>query len=335
MKIGLDTHPAAPAGSCIQHLAKLLAEHAPQHEYIVGCEPDERLDIYHGFRCGVSAVSRRRTAATVLTVTDLRFLRDPRLFGLSERLFRLRRYRRALRSAARVIALNTPAREELIEGARVDPQRVEVMVALGAPVPQAPPDEAELEFVRRKYALPEEFVLMVGAVDERCHHPAVFDALLASGYPADFVVCGRRTPCSDRLLAHARRRHAASRVDFVYEFEPRELAAFFRLARAFVHLPDASDGAAVAPVVGALRAAVPMVLGDTPVNRETAGPAALYVRPGDSAGLAEALERTLSDERLRQELCGRMRCRAELFSERAVALRLAEIYASLRREAAY
>ena len=332
MKIGLDTHPAAPAESYFQHLAKLLSEYAPQHEYVVGGEEGEAFDIYHGFRCEAPAVSRRGRGVTVLTVSDLRFLHDPRLFDLSERLFRLRRYRQALRSAARVIALNASAREELAEGVRVDPRKIEVVMPLGVSAEQASPSEAELEFVRRKYALPEEFVLMVGEIGDRCRQPAVFEALLATGYPAGFVVCGRRTPCSDRLLAFARKRHAAARVDFVYEFEPRELAAFFRLAQAFVHLPEASAGASVAPVVEALRAEVPMVLSDTPVNREAAGPAALYVHPEDSAGLAVALERTLSDERFRREMRDRERHRARLFAGRAVAQRLSEIHAALQRE---
>ena len=33
MKIGFDDTPAAPAGTYSQHLARLLAEYAPEHEY--------------------------------------------------------------------------------------------------------------------------------------------------------------------------------------------------------------------------------------------------------------------------------------------------------------
>ncbi len=35
MKIGFEETPAAPAGTYSRHLAKLLAEYAPEHEYIV------------------------------------------------------------------------------------------------------------------------------------------------------------------------------------------------------------------------------------------------------------------------------------------------------------
>ena len=35
MKIGFEDTPAAPAGTYSRHLAELLAEYAPEHEYIV------------------------------------------------------------------------------------------------------------------------------------------------------------------------------------------------------------------------------------------------------------------------------------------------------------
>ena len=34
MKIGFEDTPAAPAGTYSRHLAELLAEYAPEHEYI-------------------------------------------------------------------------------------------------------------------------------------------------------------------------------------------------------------------------------------------------------------------------------------------------------------
>lgn len=84
------------------------------------------------------------------------------------------------------------------------------------------------------------------------------------------VVCGRRTAYSDSLLEFARGRHMASRVDFIYELSPDDLPALFRLAHAFVYLPDAGIEASIVPVVEAMRAGVPMVLSDTQLNREAA-----------------------------------------------------------------
>ena len=392
MKIGFEETPAAPAGTYSRHLAKLLAEYAPEHEYIVDGARYKELDLYHGFRPGLPLPLLRRIPS-VMTVDNLNFLRYPHLYSLPERLVLLRLYRRALRSASRLITVNRDAREELSERLRIDPGRIEVVMPLAARVPHEPPAGAQLEAVRRKYMLPAEFILMLGTVEERHNHKVLFEAVGSLGErerairaeglraaqraaatagpelpglaadrdpgrgaaaaagrggirgeaPADtavrpaassaervgIVVCGRRTAYSDSLLEFARGRHMASRVDFIYELSPDDLPALFRLAHAFVYLPDAGIEASIVPVVEAMRAGVPMVLSDTQLNREAAGDAAAYVRPEAAGEVAAALENVLSDANFRREMKARERRRAELFSEYAVARRLIDIYSSL------
>ena len=163
--------------------------------------------------------------------------------------------------------------------------------------------------------------------DLRSFRPSVCNRLDRN--TSGIVVCGRRTVYADSLLEYARGRHMASRVDFIYELSPDDLPALFRLAHAFVYLPDAGIEASIVPVVEAMRAGVPMVLSDTQLNREAAGDAAAYVRPEAAGEVAAALENVLSDVNFRREMKARERRRAELFSEYAVARRLIDIYSSL------
>ena len=177
MKIGFDDTPAAPAGTYSQHLARLLAEYAPEHEYIIDGKRCTEFDLYHGFRPGLPFPVLLRRIPCVMTVHNLNFLRYPHLYSLGERLVLLRLYRRMLRSASRVITVNRDAREELSDRLRIDPGRIEVVMPLAARMPQNPPDGAELEGVRRKYALPRDFVLMLGTVEPRHNQEVLFEAL--------------------------------------------------------------------------------------------------------------------------------------------------------------
>lgn len=177
MKIGFDDTPAAPAGTYSQHLARLLAEYAPEHEYIIDGKRCKEFDLYHGFRPGLPFPVLLRRIPCVMTVHNLNFLRYPHLYSLGERLVLLRLYRRMLRSASRVITVNRDAREELSDRLRIDPGRIEVVMPLAAHMPQNPPDGAELEGVRRKYALPRDFVLMLGTVEPRHNQEVLFEAL--------------------------------------------------------------------------------------------------------------------------------------------------------------
>ena len=177
MKIGLDTAPAALRGTYFQHLASVLARYAPEHEYVIGAEVNDGVDLYHGFRSSLPLSVHLRRVPSVMTVPNLNFLRYPHLYTFAERLFVLTLYRRALRRAGRVITVSTPAREELSERLNIDPSKIEVMVPLAVPAPRGNPSQAELEYVRRKYALPEHFILMIGTVEPRHNHQAGFAAL--------------------------------------------------------------------------------------------------------------------------------------------------------------
>ena len=177
MKIGFDDTPGAPAGTYSRHLARLLAEYAPEHEYIIDGKRCKEFDLYHGFRPGLPFPVLLRRIPCVMTVHNLNFLRYPHLYSPGERLVLLRLYRRMLRSASRVITLDRGAREELSDRLRIDPGRIEVVMPLAAQVPREPPAEAELEAVRRKYALPRDFVLMLGTVEPRHNHEVLFEAL--------------------------------------------------------------------------------------------------------------------------------------------------------------
>ena len=328
-----------------------------------------------------------------MTVQNLNFARYPHLYSLPERLVLLRLYRRALRSASRLITVNRDAREELSErlgstrgasrsscpsprasrtnrlpvrssrrcgaiaclptsssscsapsksaittrcysrrssslGERERAIRAEGLGAAQreavAPDPELPGLAAGRARGRGAAAAAGRGGVATGMRGEARRMLAVPPAA-SSAERVGIVVCGRRSVYADSLLEYARGRHMASRVDFIYELEPDDLPALFRLAHAFVYLPDAGIEASIVPVVEAMRAGVPMVLSDTQLNREAAGDAAAYVRPEAAGEIAAALENVLSDANFRREMKARERRRAELFSEYAVARRLIDI----------
>lgn len=328
MIIGLEPCPVTTTGGYSECLCELFPRYAPEHEYVVDCNNRDDLDIYHGFG-SVPPSFRGRRASHVVTVRNLRCLCDPQLFSWKERLSVLRLYRKTVRTADRLIVLNGRAGCELVRRLEIDARRIEVVLPLAACPPAREPDERRLESVRMKYGLPDRFLLTLGPVESRRHLPELVDAMLDAQGRFSCVVCSRRTPGSDRLLAYARKVRAAARLELLYEWSPDDLPALFRLAFAFVRLSDVETEAPVAPIVEAMRAGLPLVLSDVPLHREAAGDAALYVRPDSRSDLAAALGRLDADPRFYGRMSDRsFRC-SELFSERAVVRRLLEIYSTL------
>lgn len=328
MKIGLESHPVAVSGSYAESLYELLSRHAPEHEYLLDCNNRDDLDVYHD--SGTAPWhGRRGRVPHVVTVRNLGCLRHPELFSRRERRAVLEPYRAAVRGAARLIVPHGGAGRELARLLGIGPERIEVFLPLTVCPPAAEPDAPALDAVRRKYALPDEFLLTVGPPEPRRHLPELLAAMADAGCSRACVVCGRRTPYAERLLARLRTSRAVSRVEFLYEPEPTDLPALFRLAHGFVYLPDASAEAPAAPIVEALRAGLPSLLSDLPLHREAADDAAAYVRPGTHDELVEALRRLDGDAGFRRALHGRGLRRAEAFSEEAVVRRLLAIYSAL------
>lgn len=112
-------------------------------------------------------------------------------------------------------------------------------------------------------------------------------------------------------------------------FVPDEALARLYSGATLVVNPSLGEGFGL-PAVEAAACGAPLVLSDLPAHRESLGDAALYVSPGDDAGLADALVRLLGDARLRDDLAARARARVARLSWDDAAIALG----SLLREAA-
>jgi len=111
-------------------------------------------------------------------------------------------------------------------------------------------------------------------------------------------------------------------------YVPRsELPAFYSAADAFV-FPSLHEGFGL-PILEAMKCGCPVVTGDNSSLPEVAGDAALCVDVGEPDALAGAMRRALEDAALREELVERGRLREKMFSWRASAGAVWELYRRL------
>lgn len=331
MKIGFDSVSAAEAEARPDHpvkkLRELLGRHIPQHDYRFIDESNDPVEVYHSVGPVMPRLFDRRYARRVITVGDLNFLRYPRVYGLFERMVLLPLYRRDCRSADRLITCTRRMREALSEELYVDLRKIEVLPSVDLLREEVSPDGRRLAAVREKYDLPDDFLLLAGTPEPGFNQAAVLRAMADYGLGFGLVIFGRRSAYSDELLGFVRRNGLAGQVEFVYECDPKDLPALYALAGGLLYLP--SFEASQLPMVEAMRAGLPMILSDTPLNRETAADAARYVNPESAGELAAALDKLTGDPDFRRQYASRSRRRAGLFSERAVAEALVRIYTSL------
>ncbi|KYO51287.1 hypothetical protein AUP44_09480 [Tistrella mobilis] len=102
------------------------------------------------------------------------------------------------------------------------------------------------------------------------------------------------------------------------------LAAHYRRAMCLV-IPSEYEGFGL-PVLEAQLCGCPVVTTRRGALPEVAGDAALYIEPGDPAGLVAAVSRLSADQALRAELIARGRLNAERFSWRKAAEQTAAVF---------
>jgi glycosyltransferase involved in cell wall biosynthesis len=230
---------------------------------------------------------------TVTAIHDVSFAAHPEWFSAREGLRRRTICRRAAKQARAIVTISEFSRREIVEHLGVADARVHVIPpGITAPVR---PGHAH----GRRPA-----VLYVGSIFNRRRLPDLIRAfsIVARAHPdaaLDIVGDDRTFPPENPGDAIVRA-NLDGRAIWRRFVPDEELGRMYWAARAFAFLSE-YEGLGLTPLE-ALAAGVPAVLLDTPVARESCGDAAIYAARGDVAGVANALEQLLYDERLRRRL---------------------------------
>jgi glycosyltransferase involved in cell wall biosynthesis len=234
----------------------------------------------------------------VLTVHDLSFVAHPEWFPIPTRIRRRALTWLAARRARLILADSEFSRGEIVRRLGVPAGKVRT-VPLGLTAPAAD--------ASRPPSPREPLVLYVGSVFNRRHVPELIAAVarVAERHPETRleIVGDNRTHPHQDIGAIAASAGMAGRTSIRSYVADEVLAGLYARAGAFAFLSD-YEGFGLTPLE-ALRAGVPILVGDTPVAREVYRDAAAFVAPGDVAGIAAGLESLLFDREARAALLDR------------------------------
>lgn len=180
------------------------------------------------------------------------------------------------------------------------------------------------------------FVLAIGTLEPRKNLAHLVSAFgyLAAGHPdLHLVIAGRDGPAKPAVEQAIARlpNDARERVVLAGQVDDAGRRALLDTARVLAY-PSIYEGFGF-PLLEAMSASLPVVAARAGSIPEVAGDAALLVEPTDERGLAEALDRVLTDEELRSQLVARGHDRIGTFSWTATARALASCYRRLAESA--
>ena len=215
--------------------------------------------------------------------------------------------------AAAIIAVSEVTRQHVMQYLHVPPERVVTVYSGVDDVFRRPLNAARQDEIRRKYALPERFVLYAGAI----YPPKNFTRLIRAyarvgperGIPL-VVAGGENRFLSEGELREPDALGISAWVRRPGWLEQEELAGVYGMADALL-LPSLFESCGL-PVLEAMAAGTPVVTADRYGTKELAEGAAVMVDPESVDSIADGMRRVLDDQALRARLmeAGRERSRA-------------------------
>ena len=235
----------------------------------------------------------------VVTIHDLSFEHEPGLMSRKDRVVFKTVVPRAARKARRVLTVSERTRRDLRELYGVPDERIVVT-----------PNGVDPVFTPSDRLLQGDYVLLVGAVQERKNPLAALAAAESAGLP--LIVAG---PAKDAALAAELERRGARIAGYVAE---DELVELYRGAACLIQ-PSRYEGFGL-PVLEAMACGTPVVAVPEPALQEVAGEAAVWAEEHE---LGEGIRRAVAD---RERLVAAGLERARLFSWPETARKTLAVY---------
>jgi glycosyltransferase involved in cell wall biosynthesis len=223
--------------------------------------------------------------------------------------------RQSCRSADAVICVSETVRKDLIAFTGLPAQKASLIHnGFDDHRFRVTSDTARLAEIRKKYALPERFILWAGQIDPRKNIARLLMAFdkIRHSVPHDLVLAGLKGWKAEEELRPIHQLDLQGRVHFTGWVPHDDLPLLYNLADLFV-FPSLYEGFGL-PLVEAMACGCPVLTADRGSPPEITGKAAFLVNPLDVDQLARGMRSLLTDQSARNDLKTKGLERAKAFS---------------------
>lgn len=346
MKIAIDVspletgHKVRGVGFYLMHLKNALVKYFPNNEYVFfqrgeKLPSDVKVIHFPYFEPFFLALPIYNKFKTVVTVHDLTPIVFPQAFpsGIKGKLkWQMQRF--ALKRANAVITDSNSSKKDIRKYGGVRENKIHVVyLAAGEGFKKLEIRNWKLE-IKKRYGLPEKFLLYVGDVTWNKNLPRLIDAVQKLN--VSLVMVGKSLAQEDydktnpwnadlnRVNELAKEDNNIMKLGFVPD---EDLVQIYNLATVFV-MPSLYEGFGL-PVLEAMACGCPVITSKEGSLPEVAGDAALYVDAYDMDSIAAGIEKVFNDEKLQKELSKKGLENVKKFSWKKTASETLKVYESI------
>jgi glycosyltransferase involved in cell wall biosynthesis len=282
--------------------------------------------LYHGHE---HLLMPLRGIPTVLTVHDLIYKLFPEHHKTLNYIFLNRAMPLFSKRADAIITISESSKRDLIDHYNISPGKIHVIYEAPAPTFR-PPTREQIDVVRRRYQLPDQFLLVVGTIEPRKNYSRLVEALVQlreTHSDLKLVVVGSKGWLYDEFFSKIESLKVTNHVIFPGFIPDEDLPVVYGMATLAV-MASVYEGFGL-PILEAMACGAPVACSNTSSLPELGGDVARYFDPYDVDDMTETIDALLKNAELREKLAADGLQRAAEFSWERTARETIDVYNAL------
>ena len=287
------------------------------HNFLLGTKSD----IYHFFNF---TIPKNIKGKVIITIYDTVFFSAPETMGDMKA---ISEYKYAAERSDLIITISESAKSDIIKHFNVDEKKIQI-VTPGIDLQKYSYNytDIELENVRKKYDLPQNYILYLGTIEPRKNIERIVKAF--KNYKKEvkddlkLVIVGNKGWKYDNIMKLIE--SMGTDIIITGYIDEEDKIPIYKLAQFFT-FPSLYEGFGM-PVLEAMAAGVPVVTSNVSSLPEVAGDAAILVNPLNEDEIFEAYKKIRNDSNYREEMILKGYEQAKKYQWKYSAKKLEEIY---------
>ncbi len=260
------------------------------------------VEVFHAMEHLLMPLNRQPKVPTVMTVHDLIFELFPEHHKTLNHLFLTRAMPLFVQRADAIITVSEASKRDLMEHYGTPAEKITVVYE-AADAHFQPPTPEKMAEVRAKYHLPEQFLLVVGAIEPRKNYSRLVEALmiLRQKHPdLKLVVVGSKGWLYEPFFQRIEELQAGEHVIFPGYVPDDDLPAVYGAATITV-MSSIYEGFGL-PILEAMACGSPVVCSQSSSLPELGGDVVHYFDPLTIDSMVAGLDAVIGDEALQQKM---------------------------------